>query len=171
MGNPWEPMGSQGGAHGIPGGSPWDPRVGLWGSIGQGTHWPRTWASGDPGPMGTHGLMGGYQKRKFSKVLVLITKVGFHTSARAAPKIRAGTSCGAFKSLLEPFSVPLLRKNRKCWRPRTTRTAKTHPRTQDAPKTLPGYPQDALRRPKKAQGGPRRKNVDFPLVLEAFLGD
>ena len=47
-------MGSQGGPLGTHGAM--DP--GLWGPIGQGTHWPRTWglrgpgASGDPGPMG-----------------------------------------------------------------------------------------------------------------------
>ena len=42
---------------------------------------------------------------------------------------------------------------------------------QDAPKTLPGYPQDALRRTKKAQDGPRRKNVDLLFILKAFLND
>ena len=38
------------GTHGIPGGSPWEPRVGLWGPMG-----PWTRASGDPlarGPIG-----------------------------------------------------------------------------------------------------------------------
>ena len=39
-----DPMGSQGFPHGIPGGSPWDPRVGLWGPMG-----PWTRASGDSG--------------------------------------------------------------------------------------------------------------------------
>ena len=45
-GIPLDPMG----AHGIPGGSPWDARVGLWGPMG-----PWTQASGDPlarGPIG-----------------------------------------------------------------------------------------------------------------------
>ena len=48
---------------------------------------------------------------------------------------------------------------------------KNHKNPQDAPKTLPGYSQDALRRPKKAQDGPKRQNVDFTLVLKGFLGD
>ena len=41
-------MGSQGGPLGTYGAM--DP--GLWGPMGQGTHWPRTRASGDPGPWG-----------------------------------------------------------------------------------------------------------------------
>ena len=44
---------------------------------------------------------------------------------------------------------------------------KNHKNPQDAPKTLPGYPQDALRRPKKAQDA----KMLISLVLEAFLND
>ena len=55
-GDPWDPpmgalgppMGSQGGPLGTHGAM--DP--GLWGPMGQGTHWPRTRASGDLGPQG-----------------------------------------------------------------------------------------------------------------------
>ena len=62
------------GAHGIPGGSPWDPRVGLWGPmgpwtqasvdslargpIGQGPGPQGTQGLGDPGPQGTQGPWG-----------------------------------------------------------------------------------------------------------------
>ena len=48
MGSWEEPMGTQGGPLGTHGAM--DP--GLWGPMGQGTHWPRTRASGDPGPWG-----------------------------------------------------------------------------------------------------------------------
>ena len=47
-------MGSLGGPLRTPGAM--DP--GLWGPIGQGTHWPRTqgiWGPGAPGPQGTRG--------------------------------------------------------------------------------------------------------------------
>ena len=48
MGALGPPMGSQGGPLGTHGAM--DP--GLWGPMGQGTHWPRTRASGDPGLRG-----------------------------------------------------------------------------------------------------------------------
>ena len=75
----WDPrMGALGPPHGNPGTSPWEPwdppmgslggplgthgamDPGLWGPMGQGTHWPRTqasgtWGFGDLGPLGTQG--------------------------------------------------------------------------------------------------------------------
>ena len=88
------------------------------------------------------GPMGYPKKVDFSLVLN-----GFSEnvcSGRPRSARLAGTPCDSLKSLLEPFSVPLLGKNRKCWRPRTTRTAKTHPRT---PKTPPRRSQDTLKTP------------------------
>ena len=61
MGALGPPRGNPGTPYGIPGwasGTHWAMHPGLWEPMGQGAHWPRTRASGDPGALGTRGLRG-----------------------------------------------------------------------------------------------------------------